>query len=43
MDVSFCFSISEFFCQEEIFFLDPIEERNDISIEAHKENQVVNS
>ena len=35
MDVSFCFSNSEIFCQEEIYLLDPIEEMNDVSAEAY--------
>ena len=43
MDVSFCFSNSEVFCQEEIFLLNPIEKKTDIYVEAHKENQFVNS
>ena len=37
MDVSFCFSNSEFFCQEEIYLLNPIEEMNDVSAESYKE------
>ena len=36
MDVSFCFSSSEIFCQEEIYLLDPIEEMNDVSAEHIK-------
>ena len=36
MDVSFCFPNSEIFCQEEIYFLNPIEEMNDVSSEAYK-------
>ena len=41
LDVSFCFSNSEIFCQEEIFFLDPIEKQNVISFEMHEKNEVV--
>ena len=37
MDVTFCFSNSEFFCEEEIYLLDPIEEMNDVSAESYKE------
>ena len=43
MDVSFCFSNSEIFCQEEICLLDSIERQNDISFEMHEKNQVVHS
>ena len=43
MDVSFCSSNSEIFCQEEIYLLDPIEEKDDISADTHKRNQVINS
>ena len=41
MDVSFCFSNSEIFCQEEIYLLDPIEEMNDVFAEAYKEYEVL--
>ena len=43
MDVSFCFSNSEIFCQEDIYLLDPIEEMNDVSTEAYKEYEVLKS
>ena len=43
MNVSSYFSNSEIFCQEEICFLDPIEERNDVSGEAYKEYEVLKS
>ena len=42
-NVSFCFSNSEIFCQEEIYSLDPIEEMNDVSTEAYKEYVVLKS
>ena len=43
MDVSFCFSNSEIFCQGEIYLLDPIEEMNDASDESYKEYEVLKS
>ena len=36
MDVSICFSKSDFFCQKEICLLDPVEEQSDISFEIQK-------
>ena len=42
-DVSSCSSNSEFSCQEEFISLDFLEAEDDISVEAHKENQVVTS
>ena len=41
MDVSFYFSNSEIFCQEEIYLLDLIEEMNVVSAEAYKEYEVL--
>ena len=38
MDVSFCFPNSEIFCQEEIYLLDPIKEKDEISTNTHQEN-----
>ena len=43
MGVSFCFSHSEIFCQEEIYLLDPIEQMNDVFVEAYKEYEVLKS
>ena len=43
MDVSFCFSNSKIFCQEEFYLLNPIEEMNDVFAEAYKEYEVLKS
>ena len=43
MDVSFCFSNSEFFCQKEVCLLDHVEERSGISFKMHEKNEVVKS
>ena len=43
MDVSFCFSNPEIFCQKEICLLDPIEEMNDVSFNTYKEYEVLKS
>ena len=43
IDISLCFSTSEMLCQEEIIFLDYIEEHNDISFETLRKNHVLNS
>ena len=42
-DVSSCSSNLEFPCQEEFISLDFLEGEDDISIEAHKENQAITS
>ena len=41
MDVSFCLSNSEIFCQKGIYLLDPIKEQSEISFEMHGKNEVV--
>ena len=43
MDVSFCFSNSEFFCRKEVCLFDHVEEQSGISFETHENNEVVKS
>ena len=43
MDVSFCFSNSEFFFRKEVCLLDHVEELSGISFEMHEKNEVVKS
>ena len=43
MDVSFCFSNSEFFCRKEVCLLDHVEQCTSISFEMHEKNEVVKS
>ena len=43
MDVSVCFSNSEFFCRKEVYLLDHVEEQSAISFEMHEKSDVVKS
>ena len=43
IDVCFCFSNSEIFCQEELYFPASIGEKTNVSAETYKEDEVFNS